>query len=141
VAKKILAKLRIQIPAGQANPAPPVGSALGPHGINLMEFCKAFNEKTKNQPGMLIPCDITIYADRSFSFELRTPPASVLLRKAAGLEKGSSDPRKEKVGSITRKQLREIAEIKLPDLNTQDIEMAERIVMGTARSMGITLSD
>ncbi len=141
MAKKILAKLRIQIPAGQANPAPPVGSALGPHGINLMEFCKAFNEKTKNQPGVLIPCDITIYADRSFSFELRTPPASVLLRKAAGLEKGSSDPRKEKVGSITRKQLREIAEIKLPDLNTQDIEMAERIVMGTARSMGITLSD
>jgi len=141
LAKKVLAKVRLQINAGQANPAPPVGSALGPHGINLMEFCKSFNEKTQKQVGLIIPCDITIYADRSFSFQLRTPPAAVLLKKAAGIPKGSSANVREKVGTVTMAQVREIAQSKLVDLNTDDLDAASRIILGTARSMGLTVTD
>lgn len=141
MAKKVLAKVRLQINAGQANPAPPVGSALGPHGINLMEFCKSFNEKTQKQVGLIIPCDITIYADRSFSFQLRTPPAAVLLKKAAGIPKGSSANLREKVGTVTMAQVREIAQSKLVDLNTDDLDAASRIILGTARSMGLTVTD
>ena len=141
MAKKVLAKVRLQINAGQANPAPPVGSALGPHGINLMEFCKSFNEKTQKQVGLIIPCDITIYADRSFSFQLRTPPAAVLLKKAAGIAKGSSANLREKIGAVTMAQVREIAQSKLVDLNTDDIDAASRIILGTALSMGLTVTD
>ncbi len=141
MAKKVLAKVRLQINAGQANPAPPVGSALGPHGINLMEFCKSFNEKTQKQVGLIIPCDITIYADRSFSFLLRTPPAAVLLKKAAGIPKGSSANVREKIGTVTMAQVREIAQSKLVDLNTDDLDAASRIILGTARSMGLTVTD
>jgi large subunit ribosomal protein L11 len=141
MAKKVTAVVKLQIPAGKANPAPPVGSILGPHGVNIMGFCKEFNEKTNNQPGMIIPAEITIYEDRSFSFILKTPPASVLLKKAAGLEKASDNPLRNKVGQVTKAQVQEIAEIKMPDLNASDIESAMRIIEGSARSMGIIVVD
>ncbi len=141
MAKKVIAVVKLQLPAGQANPSPPVGPALGQHGVNIMEFCKAFNAKTKGQEGMIIPAVITIYADRSFSFILKTPPASVLLKKAAGIEKGASNPKKEKVGRVTRKQIEEIAKIKMPDLQAADMEAAMRTIEGTARSMGIEIVD
>ena len=137
MAKKVRALVTLQIPAGQANPAPPVGTALGPHGINIMEFCKSYNAQTQQQVGQIIPAQITIYEDRSFSFILKTPPVSDLLRKAAGVEKGSSNPKMEGAGSVSREQVRAIAEIKLPDLNTTSVEQAMRTVEGTARSMGI----
>ena len=135
--KKLAAVVRIQITAGQATPAPPVGTALGPHGINIMDFCKAYNAQTESQRGMIVPAEITIHEDRSFTFITKTPPTPVLLRQAAGLEKGSSNPRTTKVGSITRGQLQKIAETKMPDLNAIDIEGAMAQVAGTARSMGI----
>jgi large subunit ribosomal protein L11 len=135
--KKVAAVVRIQIPAGQATPAPPVGTALGPHGINIMDFCKMYNAQTEGQRGTVVPAEITIYEDRSFTFITKTPPTPVLLRKEAGVDKGSSNPRLEKVGSITRDQLRRIAETKMPDLNAIDIEGAMAQVAGTARSMGI----
>lgn len=141
MAKKVAAVVKLQIPAGKANPAPPVGSALGPHGINIMGFCKEFNEKTKDQPGMIIPAEITIYEDRSFSFILKTPPAAVLLKKAAGIETASGNPLRNKVGSVTREQVREIATLKMPDLNASSIETAMLMIEGTARSMGITVTD
>ena len=141
MAKKVTAVVKLQIPAGKANPEPPVGSALGPHGINIMGFCKEFNEKTNNQAGMIIPAEITIYEDRSFTFILKTPPAPVLLKKAAGLEKASDNPLRNKVGSVTREQVREIATLKMPDLNASDVEAAMRMIEGTARSMGITVSE
>jgi large subunit ribosomal protein L11 len=137
MAKKVVAIVKLQCPAGQANPSPPVGPALGQHGVNIMEFCKAFNARTQDRVGLVIPALITVYADRSFTFELKTPPAAVLLKRAAKLEKGSGEPNRNKVGSVTSQQIREIAEIKLPDLNARDIEAAMRIVEGTARSMGI----
>jgi large subunit ribosomal protein L11 len=130
----------MQLPAGQATPAPPVGTALGPHGVNLMDFVKAYNDATGNQRGQIIPVEISIYEDRSFTFILKTPPAAALLRQAARVDKGSSEPNKEKVGTVTSAQVREIAEIKMPDLNANDIEAAMKIVEGTARSMGITVS-
>ena len=129
--------MKLQCPAGQANPSPPVGPALGQHGVNIMEFCKAFNARTQDKAGLIIPAVVTVYADRSFTFELKTPPAAVLLRKAAKIEKGSGEPNRTKVGTVTEKQLREIAEIKMPDLNAIDVEAAMRIVAGTARSMGL----
>lgn len=141
MAKKVAAVVKLQIPAGKANPAPPVGSALGPHGINIMGFCKEFNEKTKDQPGMIIPAEITVYEDRSFTFILKTPPAAVLLKKAAGLEKASDNPLRNKVGSVTREQIREIATLKMPDLNAGSLEAAMLMIEGTARSMGITVND
>ena len=137
MAKKVRTVLTLQIQAGQANPAPPVGTALGPHGINIMDFCKAYNEQTRESAGQIIPAKITIFEDRSFGFILKTPPASDLLRKAAGIEKGSPSQLQEKVGSVNDSQVREIAEVKMPDLNTDDIEQAMRIIKGTARSMGI----
>ncbi|MCX7943229.1 MAG: 50S ribosomal protein L11 [Deltaproteobacteria bacterium] len=137
MAKKVLTTVKLQIPAGKANPAPPVGPALGQHGVNIMEFCKAFNARTQNQEGMVIPVVITIYSDKSFTFVTKTPPASVLLLKAAKAEKGSAVPNKIKVGSVTRKQIEEIARTKLPDLNCVDLEAAIRIIEGTARNMGI----
>ena len=137
MAKKVIGMVKLQCPAGQANPAPPVGPALGQHGVNIMEFCKAFNARTQDKAGLIIPAIVTIYADRSFTFELKTPPAAVLLRKAAKIEKGSGEPNRTKVGTVTRKQLLEIAEIKMPDLNAHDVESAMRIVAGTARSMGL----
>ena len=137
MAKKIIGQIRLQIPGGQANPAPPVGPALGQQGVNIMEFCKAFNAKTKDANGMITPVVITVYADRSFSFITKTPPASVLILKELGIEKGSGVPNKEKVGSINKDQLKKIAEIKMPDLNAADVDAAMRIVAGTARSMGI----
>jgi large subunit ribosomal protein L11 len=137
VAKKVLAQIKLQCPAGQANPAPPVGPALGQHGVNIMDFCKQFNAKTQKQPGMIIPVIITVYQDRSFSFILKTPPAAILLKKAAKIEKGSGVPNKQKVGKVTRQQIEEIAKIKLPDLNCEDLEAAMRTVEGTARNMGI----
>ena len=137
MAKKVRTVLTLQIQAGQANPAPPVGTALGPHGINIMDFCKAYNEQTRESAGQIIPAKITIFEDRSFSFILKTPPASDLLRKAAGIEKGSPSQLQEKVGSVNDSQVREIAEVKMPALNTDDIEQAMRIIKGTARSMGI----
>jgi len=137
VAKKVIAKIKLQIPAGKATPAPPVGPALGQHGVNIMAFTKEFNERTKDQVGLIIPVEITVYQDRSFTFVTKTPPASVLLLRAAGLEKGSGVPNKNKVGRVTRKQVREIAELKLPDLNASDVEAAMRMIEGTARSMGI----
>ena len=139
--KRLAATVKIQIPAGQATPAPPVGTALGPHGINIMDFCKMYNAATESQRGTVIPAEITIYEDRSFTFITKTPPTPVLLRQAAGLEKGSSNPRQEKVGSISRAQLRKVAETKMPDLNAIDIEGAMAQVAGTARSMGITVRD
>jgi large subunit ribosomal protein L11 len=137
VAKKIRVVLTLQLPAGSATPAPPVGTVLGPHGINIVEFTKSYNEKTQDKRGQIIPAQVTIYEDRSFTFVLRTPPAADLLRKAAGVEKGASSPRKETIGRVTRDQIREIANIKLADLNANDIEAAARQVEGTARSMGI----
>jgi len=141
VAKKIIAIVKLQCPAGQANPSPPVGPALGQHGVNIMEFCKAFNARTQDKAGLIIPAVITIYADRSFTFELKTPPAAVLLKRAAKIAKGSGEPNREKVGTVTSRQVREIAETKRPDLNAHDIDMAMRIVAGTARSMGIDVVD
>jgi large subunit ribosomal protein L11 len=138
--KKVAQVLKLQIPAGQATPAPPVGPALGQAGINIMDFCKQYNAETQAQTGTIVPVEITVYEDRSFTFVTKTPPAAVLLRQRAGLEKGSSEPNKNKVGSVTRDQVREIAEIKLPDLNANDVDAAMKIVEGTARSMGITVS-
>lgn len=141
MAKQIQAVVRLQIEAGKANPAPPIGPALAGHGINLMAFCKEYNARTSSRPGEIIPAEISVYTDGSFSFVLKTPPASVLLKKAAGVEKGSSNPPREKVGSVTRDQLKEIAEIKMKDLNAIDIEGAMRQIEGTARSMGLEIAD
>jgi large subunit ribosomal protein L11 len=141
VAKKLKAIVRLQLNAGKANPAPPVGPALAGHGINIMAFCKEYNARTSNRPGEVIPAEITVYTDGSFTFVLKTPPAAVLLRKAAGVEKGSGVPNKDKVGNVTRKQVREIAELKMKDLNAVDIEGAMKQIEGTARSMGITVED
>lgn len=138
--KKVAGQIKLQIPAGQATPAPPVGPALGQAGINIMDFCKAFNSQTQDQPGMIIPVVITVYADRSYSFITKTPPAAVLLRKAAGIDKGSGEPNREKVGSVSAAQVEEIARTKLVDLNTTSVESAMRIVEGTARSMGIEVT-
>ena len=140
MAKMVITQIKLQIPAGKANPSPPVGPALGQHGVNIMEFCKAFNAKTQNQEGLIIPVVITVYADRSFTFITKTPPAPVLLKKAAGLVKGSGEPNKNKVGKVTPAQVREIAQTKLPDLNANDLDAAIRIIEGTARSMGIEIS-
>lgn len=137
MAKKITAFVKLQCPAGAANPAPPVGPALGQHGVNIMDFCKKFNAATQKQAGMIIPCIITVYSDRTFTFILKTPPASILLKKAAKLEKGSGTPGKEKIGKVTKAQVKEIAQIKLPDLNCSSMESAIKTVEGTARSMGI----
>ncbi|MBI5644269.1 MAG: 50S ribosomal protein L11 [Deltaproteobacteria bacterium] len=139
MAKKITGQIKLQIPAGKANPSPPVGPALGQHGVNIMEFCKTFNARTQAQDGMVIPVVITVYADRSFSFITKTPPAPVLLKKAAGIEKGSNAPNKEKVGKVTKKQVEEIAKLKLPDLTAASLEAAIKTIEGTARSMGITV--
>jgi large subunit ribosomal protein L11 len=137
--KKVAQVLKLQIPAGQATPAPPVGTALGPAGINIMEFCKQYNSATQQQTGTIVPVEITVFEDRSFSFVLKKPPAAVLLRQKARVEKGSGEPNREKVGSVTKDQIREIAEIKMPDLNANDVDAAMRIVEGTARSMGIVV--
>ncbi len=137
--KKLMTVLKLQIPAGQASPAPPVGPALGQHGVNIMDFVKAYNDATGSQAGTIVPVEISIYEDRTFTFITKTPPAAVLLRQAARIEKGSPEPHKEKVGTVTRDQVRQIAETKMPDLNANDIDMAMRIVEGTARSMGITV--
>ena len=137
MAKKVVAMVKLQCPAGQANPAPPVGPALGQHGVNIMEFCKAFNARTQDKQGLIIPAVITIYSDRTFTFELKTPPAAVLLKRAAKVEKGSGDPTRIKVGQVTQAQVREIAQLKLPDLNANDVDAAMRIIAGTARSMGL----
>ena len=139
MAKKVIGFIKLQIPAGKANPAPPVGPALGQHGENIMEFCKAFNAKTQDKMGKIIPAEITVYADRTFTFITKTPPAPSLILEAAGLDKGSGEPNREKVGTITSAQIREIAEIKMPDLNASDVESAMRMVAGTARSMGIVV--
>jgi large subunit ribosomal protein L11 len=141
MAKRVKAVVKLQIPAGKANPAPPIGTALGPQGVNIMAFCKEYNERTANQVGLVIPAEITIYEDRSFTFITKTPPVPDLLKKAAGVEKGSAVPNKTMAGSITRAKLREIAELKLKDLNAINIEGAESMVAGTARSMGITIND
>lgn len=141
MAKPIKTILKLQITAGQANPAPPIGPALGQHGINIAEFCKQFNEATKTMTGDVVPAEITIYEDRSFTFKLKTPPASALLKKAAGIEKGSGDPLKNKVGKVTKEDLRKIAERKMADLNTDDIEAAMKVIAGTARNMGIEVID
>jgi large subunit ribosomal protein L11 len=135
--KKVVAIVKLQISAGKATPAPPVGPALGQHGVNIMEFCKSYNERTARLAGTIVPVEITVYADRTFTFVTKTPPAAVLLRQAAGLEKGSGEPNKTKVGSVTRKQVREIAERKMPDLNATTVDAAMRMIEGTARSMGI----
>ena len=137
MAKKIIATIKLQCPAGQANPSPPVGPALGQHGVNIMEFCKAFNARTQEQQGLIIPAVISVYADRTFTFITKTPPAAVLLKRAAKLAKGSGEPNKLKVGNVTRAQVKEIAELKMPDLNANDIDAAMNIIAGTARSMGI----
>lgn len=139
--KRAVAFVKLQVPGGQANPAPPVGTALGPHGLNIMEFCKQFNAKTQNQPGMIIPVEVTIYHDRSFTFITKTPPAAVLLRKEAGVEKGSGQPNRVKVGQVTRAQVKKIAELKMPDLNAANMDSAMRMITGTARSMGIDVVD
>jgi large subunit ribosomal protein L11 len=141
MAKKVVAQIKLQLPAGQANPSPPVGPALGQHGVNIMEFCKSYNARTAGQEGTIIPVVITVYADRSFSFVTKTPPASVLLKQAAQVPKGAKETSKEKVGSISKAQLAEIAKQKLPDLNTTDLEMAMHSIAGTARSMGIEIVD
>ena len=140
MAKKVLTIIKLQIPGGQANPAPPVGPALGQHGVNIMEFCKAYNAATESQRGQVVPVEISVFEDRSFTFITKTPPAAELIKKAAGLAKGSSVPHKDKVGKLTKDQVREIATTKLPDLNANDIEAAMKIVEGTARSMGVTTS-
>ena len=140
MAKKILTTIKLQIPGGQANPAPPVGPALGQHGVNIMEFCKAFNAQTQDQataPGTIIPVEITVFEDRSFTFITKTPPAAVLIKEALGIEKGSAEPNRQKVGRITKSQLRSIAEIKLEDLNARDLDQAMLVIAGTARSMGV----
>ena len=137
MAKKVLAQVKLQIAAGKATPAPPVGTALGPHGLNIMDFCKAFNAKTAGQDGMIIPAVVTVYADRSFTFITKTPPAAVLLKRAANIAKGSGEPNRTKVGKVSKSQVEEIAKTKMPDLNADTIDMAARIVEGTARSMGI----
>jgi large subunit ribosomal protein L11 len=139
--KKVAGLIKLQIEAGQANPAPPVGPALGQHGVNIMEFCKAYNAATESQRGNVIPVEITVYEDRSFTFITKTPPATRLILKAAGLDKGSGVPHKEKVGSLTREQVRSIAEQKMADLNANDLDAAEKIIAGTARSMGVTVTD
>lgn len=141
MAKKIQSYIKLQIPAGKANPSPPVGPALGQHGVNIMDFCKSFNAKTQSEGDMIIPVVITVYNDRSFSFITKTPPASVLLFKAAGLQKGSSNPKKERVAEIGRDKIKEIAELKMPDLNSYSVEQAIKIIEGTARSCGITVVD
>jgi len=141
MAKKVVGQIKLQIPGGQANPAPPVGPALGQRGVNIMEFCKAFNAKTQDQKGTVIPVIITVYSDRSFTFITKTPPASVLLFKAAKIEKGSGEPNKNKVGKVTKKQVEEIAKLKMPDLNAGSVEAAMRTIAGTARSAGITVVD
>jgi large subunit ribosomal protein L11 len=137
MAKKVLTMIKLQIPAGAANPAPPVGPALGQHGVNIMEFCKAFNAQTQQDAGTIIPVEITVFEDRSFDFITKTPPAAVLIREALGIEKGSGEPNREKVGTLTAEQCRQIAERKMPDLNANDIDAASRIIAGTARSMGV----
>ena len=139
--KKVMAYIKLQIPAGLATPAPPVGPALGQHGANIMEFCKQFNSRTSNQPGMIIPVVITVYADRSFSFITKTPPAAVLLKKELGLESGSAEPNRDKIATVTRAQLKKIAEIKMEDLNANDLDAGARMIAGTARSMGIEVAD
>ncbi|HXV78951.1 MAG TPA: 50S ribosomal protein L11 [Candidatus Binatia bacterium] len=139
MARKVIGEIKLQIPAGQANPSPPVGPALGQRGVNIMEFCKSFNAATQAQQGMIIPVIITVYADRSFTFVTKTPPASILLKKAAGIEKGSTEPGKIKIGKVTRSQIREIAELKLKDLTATDLAAAERSVEGTARSLGLEI--
>ena len=141
MAKKVIAMIKLQIPAGKATPAPPVGTALGPHGLNIMEFTKAFNAKTQDQIGLIIPVVITVYADRSFTFITKTPPAAVLIKKALNLNAASGEPNKKKVGQLSKAQVREIAELKMPDLNAATIEAAERMVAGTARSMGVTVEE
>ena len=140
MAKKVVALIKLAIPAGKANPAPPIGPALGQHGVNIMAFCKDYNAKTSDKAGLIVPVEISVFEDRSFTFILKTPPASVLIKKAAKIEKGSGNPKVEKVGSITRAQLKEIAETKMPDLNANDIEMAMNIIEGTARNMGVEVS-
>ena len=139
MARKIVGQVKLQIEAGKANPSPPIGPALGQHGVNIMEFCKQYNARTQKQAGMIIPVLITIFSDRSFTFVTKTPPASVLLLKAIGKDKGSGEPNKNKVGSLTKAQVKEIAEVKMPDLNTKDLEAAMRVIAGTARSMGVTV--
>ena len=137
MAKKVLTLIKLQVPAGAANPAPPVGPALGQHGVNIMDFCKAFNAQTQDKGGTIIPVEITVFEDRSFTFITKTPPAAILIKQAAGLEKGSGEPNREKVGKITRDQARQIAETKMPDLNANDLDAATKIIEGTARSMGV----
>ena len=137
--KKIMTTVKLQIPAGQATPAPPVGTALGPHGVNIMEFCKQYNAMTQSQAGQIIPVEVTIYEDRSFSLVTKTPPAAVLIKQKAGIEKGSGEPNRDKVGKLSRAQAREIAELKMPDLNANDVEQAMNIIAGTARSMGVNV--
>jgi len=139
--RKVVGKIKLQIQAGKANPAPPIGPALGQHGINIMQFCKEYNAKTQDKAGTIVPVEITVYEDRSFDFVLKTPPAAELIKKAAGVEKGSATPNKAKVGSISKAKVTEIAKIKMPDLNATSIEAAEKMVMGTARNMGITIQD
>ncbi len=139
MAKKVITQIKLQIPAGKASPSPPVGPALGQHGVNIMEFCKSFNTKTQKEEGMIIPVVLTVYADRSFTFITKTPPASILIKKASGVEKGSGVPNKEKVGKITRKQIEDIAKLKAPDLTSASLEAAVKIIEGTARSMGIAV--
>ncbi len=141
MAKKVMTIIKLQIPAGAANPAPPVGPALGQHGVNIMEFCKAFNAQTQAQSGTIIPVEITVFEDRTFTFITKTPPAAVLLREAAGVEKGSGEPNRQKVASVSRDKVREIAELKMPDLNANDVDAAMRIIEGTARSMGIEVAE
>ena len=141
MAKKVLVIVKLQIPAGKANPAPPIGPALGQHGVQIQDFCKKFNDKTGKLGDTIVPVEITVYDDRSFSFITKTPPASFLIRKAVGIEKGSGTPNKEKVGVLTRAQLRQIAETKMPDLNANDVDTAMKIVAGTARSMGVTIAE
>ncbi|MFQ4142038.1 50S ribosomal protein L11 [Chlorogloeopsis sp. ULAP02] len=141
MAKKVVAVIKLALNAGKANPAPPVGPALGQHGVNIMMFCKEYNAKTADQAGTVIPVEISVYEDRSFTFVLKTPPASVLITKAAKIDKGSSEPNKRKVGSITQEQLRQIAQTKLPDLNANDIDAAMKIIAGTAKNMGVTITD
>jgi large subunit ribosomal protein L11 len=140
MAKKVVGQIKLQIPGGQATPAPPVGPALGQAGVNIMDFCKSFNARTQSQPGLIIPVVVTVYADRSYTFITKTPPASVLLQRAAGVEKGSGEPNRNKVGTVTRAQVEEIARTKLPDLNAGSLEAAMRIIEGTARSMGIEVA-
>lgn len=139
--KKVVALIKLALPAGKANPAPPVGPALGQHGVNIMAFCKEYNAKTAEKAGLVIPVEISVFEDRSFTFILKTPPASVLIKKAAGIDKGASEPNKQKLATITQDQLKEIAETKLPDLNANDIEAAMKIVAGTAKNMGVAIAD